>query len=196
MDTQPKKQKMTDHPAKVDVSECPSSHSLKNKLGRVLWGLVWVVFFRPSPKVFHAWRRFLLRIFGAKLGKGAVVHASCRIWAPWNLEMGEYSCLSHYVDCYCVDSIKIGAHATVSQYSYLCTATHDESDPHMKLVTASIEIGDQAWVCADVFVGPGVRIGEGTVVGARSSVFSDLPDWMVCYGTPARPVRKREIKPE
>jgi len=107
--------------------------------------------------------------------------------------MGDHSCLSHYVDCYCVDRVRIGAHATVSQYSYLCTATHDESDPHMRLLTAPITIEDQAWVCADVFVGPGVTIGQGAVVGARSSVFRDLPAWKVCYGTPAHDVRDRIV---
>ncbi|MCK4373896.1 MAG: putative colanic acid biosynthesis acetyltransferase [Candidatus Brocadiae bacterium] len=141
----------------------------------------------------HCWRRFLLRLFGARIDRGARIHPSCRIWAPWNLEMGEYSCLSHYVDCYCVDNVRIGAHATVSQYCFLCTATHDESDPHMRLTTAPITIEDQAWVCADVFVGPGVTIGQGAVVGARSSVFDDLPPWKVCYGTPARPMRDRTM---
>ena len=127
----------------------------------------------------------------AKIAKSVHTYSSCRIWAPWNLEMGDHSCLSHYVDCYCVDKVKIGAHATVSQYSYLCTATHDESDPHMRLLTRPIVVGDQAWVCADVFVGPGVTIGQGTVVGARSSVFGDLPAWKICYGSPARPHRER-----
>lgn len=177
----------------VDVSHCPSEHGLLNKLARVAWGVVYTLLFRPSPRVFHGWRRLLLRLFGARIGRGAHAHASCRIWAPWNLEMGDHSCLSHYVDCYCVDRVRIGAHATVSQYSYLCTATHDESDPHMRLLTAPITIEDQAWVCADVFVGPGVTIGQGAVVGARSSVFRDLPAWKVCYGTPAHDVRDRVV---
>lgn len=108
--------------------------------------------------------------------------------------MGDHSCLSHYVDCYCVDKVSIGAHATVSRSSFLCTATHDESGPHMPLLTAPITIKDQAWVCADVFIGPGVTVGEGSVVGARSSAFSDLPAWHVCYGTPAKPVRPRVVR--
>ena len=134
--------------------------------------------------------RFLLRLFGAKIAPHAHPHPSAKIWAPWNLEMGEYSCLSHEVDCYCVDRIKIGPHATVSQYSYLCTATHDIEHPHMPLVTAPIEIGAGAWVTADVFVGPGVTIGEGAVIGARSSVFRDVPPWTVAAGNPAREIRK------
>jgi putative colanic acid biosynthesis acetyltransferase WcaF len=181
---------------KLDASARPSPHGVGNRVARAAWGVVWAVLFRPTPKVCHGWRRLLLRAFGAKLGRGAVVHPTVRVWAPWNLEMGEYACLAPRVDCYSVARVRVGAHATVSQYSYLCTATHDIEDPGMRLVTAPIEIGDGAWVCADVFVGPGVTIGEGTVVGARSSVFEDLPSWTVCVGTPARAVRERVAREE
>jgi putative colanic acid biosynthesis acetyltransferase WcaF len=109
--------------------------------------------------------------------------------------MCDHSCLSHFVDCYCVAPIKIGAHSTVSQYSYLCAATHDIERPDMPLVAAPITIGDGAWVAADVFVGPGVTIGDGAVVGARSSVFKDVPPWTVVVGTPAKVIKKRELKP-
>jgi putative colanic acid biosynthesis acetyltransferase WcaF len=176
---------------KVDVSNCPSPHSLGNKLARVLWGIVWLLLYRPSPKPLHCWRRFVLRLFGARIGRHAYPHASARIWAPWNLEMGDYSCLSHHVDCYCVAPIRIGAHATVSQYSFLCTASHDIEAADMPLVTGPITIGDGAWITADVFIGPGVTIGEGAVVGARSSVFKDVVPWTVVAGNPAGFVKKR-----
>jgi putative colanic acid biosynthesis acetyltransferase WcaF len=178
----------------VNVSNCPSSHSFSNKLGRAVWGVVWWCLYRPSPKPFHAWRRFLLRLFGARIGIKAHPHASVKFWAPWNLEMGDYSCLSHDVDCYCVAPVKLRAHATVSQYSYLCTATHDFEHPQMPLVTAPIVIGAGAWVAADVFVGPGVTVGEGAVVGARSSVYRNVPAWTVVGGNPAREIRRRELK--
>ena len=105
--------------------------------------------------------------------------------------MFDHACLGRWVDCYNVAPVEVGAGAIVSQYSYLCTASHDASDSALPLVAAAIHIGDQAWVCADVFVGPGVSIGSRAVVGARSSVFSDLPADQVCMGTPARPVRAR-----
>jgi putative colanic acid biosynthesis acetyltransferase WcaF len=178
----------------VNPEVCSSVHSFGNKLARFLWGVVWRCMFRPTPRSCDGWRRFLLRCFGAKIGRGARVLPSARIWAPWNLEMGDYSCLSFDTDCYCVAPIRIGAHATVSQYSFLCSATHDESDPNMRLVAKPIVIGDQAWIAADVFVAPGVHVGEGAVVGARSSVFRDLPPWMICLGSPAKPVRARIIK--
>ena len=179
---------------KVDLSHCPSPHSLGNKVGRVLWGMVWLLLYRPSPKPFHAWRRLLLRVFGARIGRTAYPHASARIWAPWNLEMGEHSCLSHQVDCYCVAPIHIGAHATVSQYSFLCTASHDIAAPDMPLVTAPIRIEDGAWLAADVFAGPGVTIGTCAVVGVRSTVLKDVEPWTVVAGNPARLIRRREIK--
>ena len=135
----------------------------------------------------------MLRCFGARVGKGVKVMPSVRIWAPWNLVLEEESTFGHHVDCYCVDTVRIGAHATVSQYSYLCTATHDVSDPNMKLVTKPITIEDQAWVCADVFVGPGVTIGEGAVAGARSVVVGDVEEWTIVAGNPAEPIRQREI---
>jgi putative colanic acid biosynthesis acetyltransferase WcaF len=167
---------------------------LSDKLRRALWNAVWLLLFRPSPTPCFAWRRTLLRTFGATVGPRANVYPSCRIWAPWNLRLGERACLSHHVDCYSVDTITLGAQAVVSQYSFLCTASHDISDPAMRLVTAPIAIGAQAWVCADVFVGPGVTIGPGTVVGARSSAFSNLPPWTICLGSPAKPVRPRTIQ--
>jgi len=170
----------------------PSPHSLANRAVRALWGAVWLLLFRPSPKPLHGWRRMLLRLFGARIGHGAVVHASARIWAPWNLEMGPLACLSHRVDCYAVDRIRIGARAVVSQYSFLCAASHDIDQPDMPLIHAPITIGDHAWVAADVFVGPGVTIGEGAVVGARASVFKSVPPWTVVAGNPARLLRKRK----
>lgn len=177
----------------IDINYQSSPHSLANKIGRLLWSIVWLLFFRPSPKPFHVWRRLLLRIFGARIGKGVCSHASAKIWAPWNLEMGDYSCLGHEVDCYCVDKIEIGAYSTVSQYSFLCTATHDYEDKTMPLVTAPISVGDNVWVCSDVFVGPGVKVGVGSVVGARSSVYKDVAPWSVVSGNPAKFMKARII---
>lgn len=105
--------------------------------------------------------------------------------------MDEYSCLSFNVDCYCVAPVHIGANSTISQYSYLCTASHDINDPAMSLTTAPIAIGCGTWICADVFVAPGVTIGDGAVIGARSSVFEDVPCWTVAAGTPCRALRSR-----
>ena len=162
-----------------------------NRLLRAAWNLAWLLLYRPSPRPFHAWRCLLLKAFGAKLGRAVHPYPSARIWAPWNLEMGDGACLSEHVDCYSVDTIRIGAHSTVSQYSFLCTASHDYRASDFPLVTAPITIGERAWVAADVFVAPGVTIGDGAVVAARSSVFSNLPAWTIARGNPAIPTRLR-----
>src|SRR5436190_18865591 len=115
----------------------PNHISTGNQFARTVWHIVWLVLFRPTPRVMHPWRCFLLRLFGAKIGRAVHPYPSARLWAPWNLEMGDDSCLSEEVDCYCVDKIRIGANSTVSQYSFVCSATHDYSShdmPHMPLV--------------------------------------------------------------
>jgi len=139
----------------------------------------------------HNWRCFLLRLFGAKIGKGVHPYPTAKIWAPWNLQMDDHSCLADDVDCYCVARISIGAHSTVSQYSYLCGASHDYQQLQMPLITAPIEIGNHVWVAADVFIGPGVNIADGAVVAARSTVVKNVEAWTVVAGTPARFIKNR-----
>ncbi len=173
------------------VPEGTSPHSVKNRVARVVWGVVYVLVFRTSPRPLHFWRNWVLRAFGARLHPKARVYPRARVWLPANLEMGAGATLADDVDCYNVRLIRIGEYTTVSQYSYLCGATHDHLDPAMPLVPKPITIGARAWIAADVFVAPGVTIGDGTVVGARSSVFGDLPGWVVATGTPAKAVRER-----
>ncbi len=132
-------------------------------------------------------------MFGAKIGKGANVLASCRIWQPWKLEMGDYSCLSQRVDCYNVDWVRIGAQALVSQDAFLCTASHDISSRIMELTTEPIMIGAQAWVCARAIVMPGITVNEGAVVAAGSIVAKDVSPWTVVGGNPAVAIKKREL---
>jgi len=179
---------------RIDISHKPSPYSFGHKLCRVLWGIVYSLLFRPSPRPFHAWRRFLLRCFGAKLGKKAKVHSTAKVWAPWNLTMGDYSTIAPDVHCSCASRVKIGSHTTISQYSYLTTASHDYEHPNFVLFSKPITIGNGCWLASDVFVGPGVNIGDGTVVGVRSTVLRDLPPWSVCFGTPAKAVRTRHIR--
>lgn len=136
----------------------------------------------------------MLRLFGAIIKDGAHPYPSARIWAPWNLTMEEGSCLGDYVECYSVDRVILESHATVSQYSFLCTASHDYRVDGMPLLTAPITIGRHAWVAADAFIGPGVTVGERAVVGARASVFRDVDPWTVVGGNPARVIRKYHLE--
>lgn len=178
----------------VDLAQYTNSFTWSQKARRFTWHIVWLFLFRPSPKLFFRWRRLLLRMFGARVASTAIVHPSCRVWDPNNLTMGAHSSLGPFVDCYCVDAISIDANGTVSQYSYLCSGTHDISDPTMRLVTAPIRIHSGAWVCARAFIGPGVTVGEGAVVGACAVVVKDVEAWTVVVGNPARVVKQRRIQ--
>jgi putative colanic acid biosynthesis acetyltransferase WcaF len=156
-----------------------------------LWWLVQAIFFHPSPQVFFAWRRFLLRLFGAQIGQHVLIRSSASFTYPWKVKIGDYSWIGDEVVLYSLSQIQIGSHCVISQRSYLCAATHDHTRVSFDQVAGPIQIGDQAWIAADVFVAPGVSIGKGCLVGARSSVFHDLPAGMICYGNPARAVKAR-----
>lgn len=180
---------------KVDLSKYNNTLSRKNQIARLLWSAVWMVFARPLPRrVGNSWKLMLLRLFGAKVHAKAVVYSSVKIYAPWNLEMHEYSCLAPEVDCYNVAKVTIGAHATVSQKTYLCTASHDVTQATNPLIYAPIVLSDQSWVGAAAYIGMGVIIGQGAVVGATASVYKDVEPWAIVGGNPAKFINKREIK--
>lgn len=180
---------------KVDLSKYQNALSKKNQLVRLLWGIVWFFCIRPLPKSAGlGWKRFILRSFGAKIASSAVIHSSVKIFYPKNLVMDEYSCLASDVNCYNVAPIKIGTQATISQGAYLCTASHDITDPRNHLITAPITIESQAWIASEAFISMGVTIGEGAVVGARAVVTKDVEPWTVVAGNPAKFIKKREIK--
>jgi putative colanic acid biosynthesis acetyltransferase WcaF len=177
----------------LNVSNKPSPFSLKIKLKRILWAVCYQLLFKPSPNTARKWRARLLRMFGGNVSLKARISSNAKITMPWNLEMDDYATLGPYSIIYSTAHIKIGYQATVSQYSYLCSATHDFEDAHFTLYAKPITIERNAWIAADVYVGPGVTIGEGTVVGARSSVYKDLPAYKVCVGNPAKVIKDRII---
>ena len=165
------------------------------KLRRFAWEMVRLLVFRPTPRwALHGWRRFLLRSFGARIGAGCRIAPSCRVWAPWNLTMGEFSALGDGVDCYSMDRITIGSKVAVSQRTFLCAGSHDVRSLTRPLVTGPIVIGDHVWVAAESMVHPNVVIGEGTVIGARSVVLKDMPAWSVCAGHPCRKLKDRVLR--
>jgi len=170
------------------------SFSLQNRLARLVWAIVYTLLFRTSPRPLHVWRSFLLRCFGAKIGKGCHVYPKARIWAPWNLVMADYAGMADDVNCYSIAVISLGKKVVVSQGTYLCTGTHDYESPNFQLYAKPISIGDSAWLCAESFINPGITIGEGAVIGARSVVTRDIPPWVVCAGTPCKPIKPRTIR--
>lgn len=169
----------------VDSIVYASELSLSNKLGRLLWAVVYLLLFRITPRPFHFWRCFLLRLFKARIGTNVKVYATARIWAPWNLEIQDGAILGDRVDCYCVAPIRIGKCTVISQDSCLCAATHDHHSENFTLIPKSIEIGDHSWIAARAFIGPGVRVGDRAVVGACAVVFKDVPALQTVVGNPA-----------
>ncbi len=181
----------------LDASESGGVHggayfSLKHRLFRAVWNIAWLLLASWTPPPLHAWRRFLLRLFGAKISRSARIYGSARIWYPPNLEMDDFAVLGWRANCYNQGMIKFGRYATASQYSHLVSGTHEIDDPHFQLVTRPIELGDHAWVASGAFVGPGVTIGEGAVLGACAVAFKRLDPWTVYVGNPARAIRARK----
>ena len=135
-----------------------------------------------------------MKLFGATIGRGSRVLPSCFVWAPWKLTMGEFSVLAEGVECYSMDEIIIGSKVAVSQRSFICTGSHDISSLKRPLVTKPIVINDHAWICSEAFVSPGVTIGEGAVVAARSVVIKNIESWTVVGGNPSKFIKNRVIK--
>lgn len=157
----------------------------------LLWWLVQGSLFRYSLHPMYAWRRFLLRLFGAEIGTGVQVRATARFTYPWKVSIGDHSWIGDFAELYSLDRIVVGKHCVVSQQAYLCTGTHDIQDERFGLRTSPIRIGDGAWVASQAFVYPGVVLGEMAVVAARSTVMKDVPANEVHAGTPAKFVKRR-----
>ena len=179
---------------KIDLADVPSPYPFGIRVKRVLWEVVSATLFRFSFHTWNGFRRMLLGAFGAKIGLGVNIRPSVRITFPWNLEMEEFSCLGEEVWVYNIAKVHIGKHSVVSQRSHLCTGTHDYTKRRMPLEAYPISIGAGVWICAEVFVAPGVKICDMAVVGARSAVFNDMPSGMVCFGHPCRPLKRRTLK--
>jgi putative colanic acid biosynthesis acetyltransferase WcaF len=173
-----------------------ASFSFSHRLERALWNLTWVLLGAWTPVQLHGWRRSLLRIFGAKVAKTAKVYPSAKVWYPRHLEMADYACIGPRVNCYCMAPIVLKSYALISQGAYLCGGTHDADDRHFQLKARPIEIGSNAWIATEAFVGPGVVVGEGAVLGARAVSVKDLEPWTIYAGNPARPLRRRALKPK
>lgn len=160
----------------------------------LLWWLVQAIAFPLTPHPLSDLRCFLLRLFGAQIGKGVLIRPTARFTYPWKIEIGDYSWIGDDVVLYSLDYIRIGSHCVISQKSYICTGSHDLQDPAFGLMTASITIGNGVWIAADCFIAPGVQIGANAVIGTRSSVFKNMPAQQVCWGSPCRPQHQRIMK--
>lgn len=168
-----------------------ASFSFKNRIARFLWRLVYLVFYRTSPRPLHAWRSLLLRIFGAKIGSGCHFYPAGRIWAPWNLVCEDCCALADGAEIYNPSPVYLGSHCIVSQQAYICGATHDYNHPEFPMISFSMRLGAYSWICARASVSPGVNVGAGAVLGLGSVATRDLEPWTVYSGVPAVKVKAR-----
>lgn len=168
--------------------------SFRNKLKRLLWNFCYTITFRPfSLPFFNSYRTFILRLFGAKIGQNCKIDSKVRIWAPWNLETGNLVAIGFDTLIYNPGKISIGNKVTISQRAHLCSASHDYTYKSNPLITEPIRINDLVWISADAFIGMGVIINLGAIVGARAAVFKDIEPWTIVGGNPAKFIKKRII---
>lgn len=179
-------------PLQIETCRSTRNYPLWELGARVGWAAVRPAF-ACSPRVFWRWRNLLLRLFGARLGRGVRVDPSARIFAPWGLAVGDHSSIGWNAILYNLGPMEIGKRVTISQGAHLCGGTHDHTDPTMPLWRMPIVIGDEAWVCADAFIGPGVTVGPRAVVGARAVAIRDVPADKIVVGNPAVAVKSRVI---
>lgn len=165
--------------------------TLGDRLRRMMWNICWLLLYRPSPRPMHGWRSFLLRLFGARMGAHCHFYPASKIWAPWNLVCADQVTAADGTEIYNPAPITFGSHAILSQGAYICGATHDYEDAAFPLLAYAMEVGAYAWVCARASVGPGVKIGEGAVLGLGSVATRDLEAWTVYAGSPAVRVKAR-----
>jgi putative colanic acid biosynthesis acetyltransferase WcaF len=171
-----------------------SSFSAREILARILWSTVQSTFFRWSPRPFHGFRASLLKLFGADISepRKVVIFPTASVFFPANLTLAPRSMIGPKVVIYNLARVTLKRGANISQNCHLCAGTHDYNIWSMPLVAKPITIGENAWIGADAFLGPGVSIGELCVVGARSVVVKDTPSHTVCAGNPCRVLKDRK----
>lgn len=156
-----------------------------------IWWIVQDTLFRMSPQVFYGWRNFLLRLFGARIGHKVQIRSTTRVTYPWKLTIGDYVWVGDDCVFYNLGEIQVGSHVAIAHDVYFCTGMHEYERLDFPIGQKPIVIEDEVWLPNDIFIGPGVTIGKGAVVGARSTVLNDLPSGMISYGSPAKPVKPR-----
>jgi putative colanic acid biosynthesis acetyltransferase WcaF len=176
----------------IKTNRSAQKYTAAEQLRRVAWAFGKLLF-RFSPRPCFGWRRFLLRRFGAKIGRCVNFYPTARIYFPWNLTAGDWSAVGEDALIYNLGPVTLGEKVTISHRAHLCAGTHDYTQPDLPLLKPPVEIKSQAWICADAFVGPGVTVGEGAVVGARAVVTKNVEPWTIVAGNPAREIKKREL---
>lgn len=170
-------------------------YSLGEYARRFAWQWVQVTLVRFSPHRAHGWRRFWLRCFGARICGVSGTKPTTQVVHPWLLSVGEYAMIAEGTTIYNLGPVTIGDHTVLSQDVYVCAGTHDHTRPDMPLVREPVRIGHGVWVCAGAFIGPGVTIGDNSIVAARAVVSRDVPPGVIVAGNPARVIKPRRMAP-
>lgn len=180
-----------DYPGQLVPEASP--WTFRQKVGRAIWMLVGRPIFRLSFHNWYGFRAWLLRMFGARIGKDVRLRPSVNVEVPWNIDIRDGVTVGDEAILYSLGTITIGERTIISQYAHLCAGTHDHTDRRFPLIRDPIVIGPDAWIGADAYVGPNVTIGHLSILGARSSAYKDLEPQTVYAGNPARPIKKREL---
>lgn len=176
------------------MKDFPNPYSIRMRILKQIWNIVWLIFIRPCPRIFlNAWVRFVYRAFGAKMASTAVIHPSAKVFIPWFIEMGEYSVIGSHVTVLNVAPLIMGHDCTISEGAYICCGSHNIFSEKHEQTTSRIILEDRSWVATEAFVGMGVTVGQGAVIGARAAVFKDVEPWTVVGGNPAKFLKKRII---
>lgn len=162
---------------------------------RVLWMAVRPLL-RCVPRFLYEFRNRILRLFGAKIGQAVRLYPDVDIFFPWNLEIGDEVTIGPGVQLYSLGKIILGDGTMISYGAHLCAGTHDYSKVNLPLLKPEIRLGKGIWVCTDAFIGPGVSIGDFSIVGARAVVLKSFSDFSILGGNPARRIKDRPVPEE
>ena len=154
-----------------------------------------LLFLTPLP-VPSRFKCFILRLFGACIGKGVVIKPQVKIHFPWKLTVGDFAWIGEEVFILNFEPVRIGAHCCISQRAFLCGGGHDYRQPAMPYRNGPIVVEDGAWVGAQVFVSQGVTIGTEAGITAGSVVTRNQPPTLVCGGNPCLPIKERWLREE
>jgi putative colanic acid biosynthesis acetyltransferase WcaF len=194
MSSSPRSRERSIHHIATSAADNPyhrASFAVSHRVTRLLWQIVYLFLYRPSPRPLHAWRSTLLRVFGAKMGPGCHFYPAGKVWAPWNLICEDCCTLADQAEIYNPSPLYLGSHAIISQQAYVCGATHDYNHPDFPMVSFTMRLGAYSWICARASVSPGVNVGEGAVLGLGAVAQDDLEPWAVYSGVPAVKVKMR-----
>jgi putative colanic acid biosynthesis acetyltransferase WcaF len=175
----------------IDLRSSRTRWPLGILLRRAIWQGILTHIVRFTPRPFNLLRILTLRAAGAKIGAHCLIMPGVKVLMPWKLMLSDSVAIGRNTEIYNHGEIRVGSNTLISQNCFLCTSSHDYTKPDMPLIYSDIDVGSECWIAAGAYVGPGVKINNGAVIGARAVVTRDMPEWMVCAGNPCCPLKQR-----